>query len=136
VSSKDRKKWTDFPPDIAAKAREIVDGGPVAFSDAANKLQGAVDAHDATAEAYWRAVFDCYPYVVTRKGRGMQSMTEYHLLMTASMYGAGDNPRYDPTQEEEFEKYIASDEGKRELAELNRRIHEAEADRTDDDLPF
>lgn len=66
----------------------------------------------------------------------MQSMTEYHLLMTAAMYGAGDNPRYDPSQEKEFERYIASDEGKRELAELDRRIQEAEANRTDDDVPF
>jgi integrase len=44
--------------------------------------------------------------------------------------------RYDPEQEEEFERYAASDEGKRELAELDRRIREAEANRTDDDLPF
>ena len=98
MAKKELKKWTDFPPEIAAKARELVDGGTVAFKDGSDELQAAVDAQDATAETFWRAVFDCYPYVVTRKGRGMQSMTEYHQLMTAGMYGAGDNPRYDPGQ--------------------------------------
>jgi|ERR1022692_953540 hypothetical protein len=99
-----KPKLPDPPAEAMRKAEQVAVGGDEAFNAAADALQKAVDDKDADAEKFWRQVFDGYTIIVQRH---RMDLDEWNRVHTAGSYALGDNPRYDPTLAEEFEKYMA-----------------------------
>jgi hypothetical protein len=103
----------------------------LAFAGAEHFLQQVVDLKDADKETFWRQVFKGYVQVVER--RGMRDWIEWQKMQNAALYADGENPRDEPTKEEEYAEYEAAHSEK----DMQTRIApERDFAKEDDEIPF